>query len=63
VFNILGQRVATLLSRQVNPGTHRVRWDAAAFPSGVYLARLKMLGTATARSSRSVQITKLVLMK
>jgi hypothetical protein len=37
VFDLLGRRVATLLDGEVVPGTHRVTWDAAGSPSGVYL--------------------------
>ncbi len=63
VFNILGQCVATLLSGSVSPGTHRVRWKAGGFPSGVYLVRLKVPGTANTMPSRSMHITRVVLLK
>ena len=40
VYNIVGQRAAVLLDGPADAGENSVRWDAAAFPSGVYFARL-----------------------
>jgi len=40
IYNVLGQKAATLLDGLQQAGAHAVRWDASAFPSGVYLARL-----------------------
>ncbi len=37
VYDLLGRSVATLLDGEVEPGTHRITWDAAGRPSGVYL--------------------------
>ena len=44
VFNMLGERVATIVSDRMNPGTHTVRWDATGQPSGVYFYRLEAEG-------------------
>jgi hypothetical protein len=41
IMNILGEEVATLASRQMEQGTHALRWDASGIPSGMYLYRLK----------------------
>lgn len=40
VYNLLGQRVATLLNERRSAGYHSVRFDAAGLPSGLYLYRL-----------------------
>ncbi|UCG63244.1 MAG: T9SS type A sorting domain-containing protein [Candidatus Zixiibacteriota bacterium] len=40
VYNIRGQKVATLASGQYSAGIHHVEWDASAQTSGVYLYRL-----------------------
>jgi len=42
VYNLLGQKVATLLSsQQMNVGTHSVQFDASSLASGMYLYRLE----------------------
>lgn len=41
VFNLLGQRVATLLSGEIAAGEHRIAWNTGDLASGTYLARLK----------------------
>lgn len=40
VFNILGQKIETLVDRQMAAGTHRVEFNASRQPSGVYFYRL-----------------------
>jgi hypothetical protein len=40
VFNILGQKVLTLIDRRLPAGNHQVEFDATNFPSGVYFYRL-----------------------
>ena len=40
IYNIAGQRVATLIDGNLNAGHHTVTWDASGAASGVYLYRL-----------------------
>lgn len=40
IYNLLGQRVATLFEGNQQAGRHSLVWDATEFPSGVYFARL-----------------------
>jgi len=40
VFNITGQRVATLVEAELDAGHHAVTWDASASASGVYFYKL-----------------------
>ena len=40
VYNILGQRVVTLVDKNMAVGSHTVKWDASQFASGIYLYRL-----------------------
>ncbi len=41
VYNVMGQKVATLVSGELNSGVHRVEWNAADLPSGMYIYRLE----------------------
>jgi hypothetical protein len=41
VFNISGQKVTTLVDREVCAGYHQVTWDASAVASGVYFYRMQ----------------------
>jgi hypothetical protein len=36
VYNLLGQKVAILVSQKENAGSHQIEWDATGFASGVY---------------------------
>jgi hypothetical protein len=40
VFNLLGQKITTLISKELPAGRHEVVWDAGGLPSGVYFYRL-----------------------
>jgi hypothetical protein len=42
VFNMLGQRVTTLIDQEMNVGTHNDRWDAKNVPSGIYLLKMEV---------------------
>lgn len=41
VFNVLGQKLKTLVQQEFMPGHHVVEWDASDFSDGVYFIRLK----------------------
>ncbi len=41
IYNLLGQKVATLVNEKLTAGRHTVEWNAAGFASGVYLYRLQ----------------------
>jgi len=41
VFNILGEKVATLISGYQKSGIHQVEWNASGIASGVYFYRLQ----------------------
>jgi len=42
IYNIMGQKVATLVDDQLEAGTHIVQWNGSEAASGVYLYRLEV---------------------
>jgi len=44
VYDITGQRVASLLNNEMSPGTHTVNFSNHSLPSGVYFYRLTVDG-------------------
>jgi hypothetical protein len=41
IYNLLGQKVATLVNKKQHAGTYQVEWDASAFASGVYYYKIE----------------------
>jgi hypothetical protein len=41
VYDILGERVATLISERLTAGKYRYDWDGGSLASGVYLYRIQ----------------------
>ena len=55
VYNVMGQKVRTLVNGALPAGTHSIEWDgrddaARSVASGVYVYRLEMNGTATSQT-------------
>jgi hypothetical protein len=40
IYNTLGERVATLIDREMSAGYHEVEWNASGFTSGIYLYKI-----------------------
>lgn len=55
IFNILGQKVFTLIDENKTAGTFQVRWDASAYSTGLYFYQIK--------ATDFVQTKKLLLVK
>lgn len=60
IFNVLGQKVRTLVNRPYQPGSYRLLWDGksdaqAVVPSGMYIYRIQ--------AGENTQERKLLLMK
>ena len=41
IYNLLGQKVATLVSARQPAGSYKIQWDAAGYASGVYYYQLR----------------------
>lgn len=60
IYNTLGQEVLkSIESKQMNPGTYSVRFDASGFSSGVYYYRLKIL-SVTGKEFSSIKSMTLI---
>ena len=55
VYNMQGEKVANLVNDIRSTGRHRVVWNAAGSPSGVYVVRLTVEG--------QMQTRKILLLK
>ena len=55
IFNLLGQKIETLLDKKQKTGSYKVQWDASGFASGVYYYRLK--------AGDFVKVRKMLLLK
>ena len=56
IYNILGQKVATLVDQKQAAVQYQVQWDASGFASGIYLYKLETDGGF-------MQVRKLVVLK
>lgn len=68
IYNMLGQRVRTLLNDRKKPGSYQVIWDgrndsSAQVGSGVYLYRMIAMDPSTGSGQRFVQTRKMILLK
>lgn len=41
IFDVLGEKVTTLVSKEMTPGEYTTKWNAGKFSSGVYFCRLR----------------------
>jgi hypothetical protein len=55
VYNSLGQRLTTLVSKQEAAGNHQIEWDASDYSSGVYYYKLA--------SGNFVDVKRMILMR
>jgi len=56
VYNLLGQKVATLAVGLQMPGEHRLLWNAEGVSSGVYWVRLNMSGSGTTPTMKTERV-------
>jgi predicted GH43/DUF377 family glycosyl hydrolase len=62
VYNLLGQKVATLVNSRQQAGYHQVEWDANQFSSGVYYYRIEVVDPVR-RSGDFQDAKKMILLK
>jgi flagellar hook assembly protein FlgD len=59
VYNIVGERVASLVNKTLDAGYHRINFNASNLPSGTYVYQLK----ASGENGTIVETKKMLLMK
>ena len=40
IYNLLGEKIATLVDQEMTPGWKRIPWHAGVLPSGIYFYRV-----------------------
>ncbi|HAP35298.1 MAG TPA: hypothetical protein DCQ28_04910, partial [Bacteroidetes bacterium] len=55
VYNILGQKVTTVINETLESGSHTVQWNAQPYASGLYFYEM--------RSGTFAAVKKMILMK
>jgi hypothetical protein len=55
IYNLLGQKVVTLVNGRQQAGRHQVEWDASGFASGVYYYRIE--------AGEFVDVKKMILLR
>jgi hypothetical protein len=55
VFNLLGQKISTLLNKQMPAGSHEIEFVAKDLPSGVYLYKIE--------AGKFQDVRKMILLK
>jgi hypothetical protein len=63
IFNVLGERVTTLLSASLLSGSYQYQWDASGQPGGIYFYRLVTKSPLSGESGEFVEVKKMILMK
>jgi hypothetical protein len=62
IYNLAGQRIATLFEGIKSPGTYKIAWNAKDFSSGIYLCRIIATGIFTGNNTFQ-ETQKLILLK
>ena len=62
IYNLQGQKIATLVSEVQNAGHYQVEWDASQFASGVYFYKIEVADPANLQNEFR-DIKKMILLK
>ncbi len=55
IYNLLGQRITTIVDHRATPGSYSVVWDAGDLPSGIYFCKME--------TNNFNEVKKLLLLK
>jgi photosystem II stability/assembly factor-like uncharacterized protein len=60
IYDILGQKVSSLINNKMNAGEHSIRYDASDMPAGIYIYNLEVNGTD---GSSFTAVRKMIFLK
>jgi len=63
IFNILGQKVVTLVSTKQPAGIYDVEWDASIFASGVYYYKIRTSNFSSESKQQFQEVRKMILLR
>ncbi len=63
IYNLLGQKIITLVSEKQAAGAYTIEWHAKDVPSGIYLYRLKARDPSSSSGQGFTETRKMVLQK
>jgi Glycoside Hydrolase Family 113/Secretion system C-terminal sorting domain len=63
VYDIKGKMIEILVNEYKPAGYHSIRWDASAYPSGIYFYRLRVGDPKTGSGVAFIQTKKMLLIK
>jgi hypothetical protein len=65
VFDIIGRKVAEILSEEFIAGKYSVNWNAGSVSSGIYFCKLSSISEATGNNVKQIfqKTIKMILIK
>jgi hypothetical protein len=63
IYNILGEKVATLVSEELTAGSYKYEWDATELTSGIYFYRIQAGDPSTGSGQGFVETKKMILLR
>ena len=63
IYNVLGQRIATLVNKKQPAGRYTVTWNAGNYPAGVYFYHLLVSGVGSSQREVWSKTRKMLLIK
>jgi len=63
VISLLGQKIQTLLNKQMPAGSYEIEFNAKNLPSGVYYYRIQAEDPSTGSGQQYQEVRKMILMK
>ena len=61
IYNILGQKIETIIDGIKSSGDYKISWNASKYASGIYMYRMEAIPTSS--SGKYINIKKMVLSK